>query len=95
MERIHKPSKTFHAIDFISSPILFPYFNFSVSNNLHRNYHFPLFLSFHDFNSNSHKNSRYNYDRADRLTYTLNTVITPAMTEGDTDGAVAMITQNY
>ena len=32
-----EPSRIFHAIDLIiSSPILFPYFNFSVSNKLHR-----------------------------------------------------------
>ena len=58
--------RTFHAIDLIVfSPILFPYFVFSVSNDLHNNDHFTLFLSFHDFNHNNHKISRYIYGRVD------------------------------
>ena len=90
----HEPSKTFHAIDLIiSSPTLFPYFMFSVSNDLHCSDHFPLFLSFHDFNQTNHKNSRYIYDRADWATFTTNAIITPAMTEGNIDRAVAMTTQ--
>ena len=88
----HEPSKTFHAIDLIfCSPILFPYFNFSVSNDLHSSDHFPLFLSFHDFNDNKHKNSRYIYDRDDWSTYAFNAVITPATIEGDINEAVTMI----
>ena len=91
----HEPSKTFHAIDlFICSPILFPYFIFSVSNDLHSSDHFPLFISFHDFNHVYPKNSRYIYDKANWSTFTSNAIITPAMTQGDINDAVALITKN-
>ena len=88
----HEPSKTFHAIDLvICSPILFPYFNFSVSNDLHSNNHFPLFVSFHDFNHSYHKNPCYIYDRT---TISLKTIIIPAMIEEDINAAVALVTKS-
>ena len=91
----HEPSRTFHAIDLIiCSPILFPYLIFSVSNDLHNSDHFPLFLSFHDFNHSNNKNPRYIYDKANWDTFTLNAIITPAMTEGDINRAITLITQN-
>ena len=88
----HEPSKIFHAIDLvICSPILFPYFNFSVSNDLHSNNHFPLFVSFHDFNHSYHKNPCYIYDRT---TISLKTIITPAMIEEDISAAVSLVTKS-
>ena len=89
----HEPSKTFHAIDLaICTPTLFPLFNFLVCDDLHDSDHFPLFLSFHDFNQINHKNPKYIYDRADWATFTLNATITPAMTKGNIDTAVAVVT---
>ena len=91
----HEPSRTFHAIDLIiSSPILFPYFKFSVCNDLHCSDHFPLFLTFHNFNPTNRNNPKYIYDRADWTSFTLNAVITPAMIQGDIDNAVALVTDN-
>ena len=91
----HEPSRTFHAIDLIiCSPIIFPYFIFSVSNDLHSSDHFPLFLSYHDFNHNNHKIPRYTHDRADWNTFTINAIITHAMTEGDINTAVNVVTKN-
>ena len=58
----HEPSKTFHAIDLvICTPILFPFFNFLVSNDLHNSDHFPIFLSFRNSNSTHQKNLHYIY----------------------------------
>ena len=35
------------------------------------------------------------YDRANQTTFTLNAIITFAMTEGDINRAVAIVTQNF
>ena len=67
--------------------------SFSISNDLHSSDHFPLFLSFHDFNSNSHTIPRYIYDRANWNAFTLNAIITPAMIERDINRAVNLVTQ--
>ena len=91
----HEPSKIFHAIDFaICPPTLYPYFNFSVSNDLHSSDHFPIFLTFHNFNNTNHKNPKYIYDRADWATFTMNAIITPTMIEGDINRAVAHVTHS-
>ena len=55
----HESSKAFHAIDFaICSPILFPFFNFLVCQDLLDSDHFLLLLSFHYFNQINHKNPK-------------------------------------
>ena len=91
----HEPSKTFHAIDLaICTPILFPFLNFSVSNDLYHSDHFPLFLSFHNLNFTNQKNSYYIYDRADWVTYTSNALITSNMIEGDINKAASDITHS-
>ena len=79
---------TFPVIDLICSPILFPYFIFLVCNNLCSSNHFPLFLSFHNFNHNNNKNPRYIFDRANWTIFILNAFITPPMTKGDINRAV-------
>ena len=78
----------------ISSSIVFPYFNFSVSNDLHSSNHFPLFVSFHDFNHTYLKNLRYIYDRTNWTTFSLKAIIIPTMIEEDMNTAVALVTKS-
>ena len=87
--------RLFMQIDLIiCSPILFFYFVFSVSNDLHNSDHFPLFLSFHDVNHNNNIIPWYIYDSADWATFTFNSINRPPMTEGDKKRAVNLVAQN-
>ena len=70
------------------------FFLFSVSYNLHRGNHFPLFLSLHNTYFANQTNPHYIYDRADWATYTSNALIPSDMVEGDINKAVSDVTHS-
>ena len=90
----HEPTKTFHATDLsLCAPILFPFWNFTVSSDLHDSDHFPVYLKPVGQNINLCKrNQRYIYLKADWQTYQRLANITQEMIQGDINNVVHNIT---
>ena len=92
----HEPSRTFHAIDLIiCSPIIFPYFIFSVSNNLHSmiilNYFYHIMILITIIIKSFRT---YMTEQTGPFLPSMQLSLLPAMTEGDINRAVNVVIKN-
>ncbi|GBN11311.1 hypothetical protein AVEN_78555-1 [Araneus ventricosus] len=79
----HQPTGTFHSIDLaICSPVIFPFFDLTIDNDLHNSDHFPLILNDNRYHTPiSFQPPKYAYAKADWTKFALLATITSDMVQ--------------